>query len=983
TFGEGGKSIVFKKFYDALGRNDLNEGPFFATGVGYPLNPSDAYPWQQTTSDLRGRPEAIESADGEYGSVVATFSYSGLSTTIIDPDGGSKTEQKDYLGRVIQVIEHADGANYTTTYSYNAAGDLLTVNDHYNNTTTINYDTLGRKISMNDPDMGYWEYAYDANGNLLTQLDEKLQTIEFKYDELNRVTSKTYSTSDPAVNYAYDNLTIPNGRGQLYTVSNTQVTTTYDAYDVMGNVTSVSKTIIGDDTVYTTQYEYDLIGRLLKTIYPDGYEATQHYYSGSGLLEAVRDPQARLLAHMSNYTPGGKVGRIEYRNTVITEYAYDPESTRLLSIVTNGPPIVSNHSVNALVGIGNPGQSTSTVGMPAMGTAGTGQSSPMAGVPAPATNPYYQSKSYKYTPSGNIKEIIDNVEGVSFYYTYDKLHRLKAETNTGSYNPISYTYNAIGNITSKTVGTGTFHYTYDDWHKHAVKTINLNGFDFQYEYDDNGNMTSGPDFSDPLQVATRTISYNADNMPTSISHVKGTTTVTTNYIYDGDGVRSKKSILGGSTTYYIGGHFEIKDGVSTKYIFAGNLRIAKVDASGTHYFHKDHLGSSTVMTDAAGAVVETTDYMPFGSQRNRTGADVSVYKFTDQEFDSESGLYNYNARLYDPKLGIFITPDSIVPDFSDPQSLNRYSYCRNNPLIYADPSGHNPFIVGAIVGAAVGTLSAGAQSNWDAGAMLQGAALGAITGAISAGSFFAAGEIIQAGILTCPITGIEVQTLTAVEQALIHAAAGAFSGGINSGIAGGDIGLGMLTGAASAGIGKFAGGYLPSNRMWQYGGRAAIAGGVGGVAHSISGGNFWTGAAWGAGTAAFGYTFNELWHELYPDWGVHPNIRSISAGGKAPGIGTDTHYDAYTRGKGTMTLEKSQSLTANIVAVGATTTFDRLSWFQADKSLPNIQTDIGLGNYLGFSFNRHQGTIMVNIGVAANLFNMMGSPVAISVPLNP
>lgn len=58
------------------------------------------------------------------------------------------------------------------------------------------------------------------------------------------------------------------------------------------------------------------------------------------------------------------------------------------------------------------------------------------------------------------------------------------------------------------------------------------------------------------------------------------------------------------------------------------------------------------------------------------------------EFDSEAGLYNYDARLYDPVIGRFITPDSIVPQFFNPQSLNRYSYCLNNPLIYVDPSGH-------------------------------------------------------------------------------------------------------------------------------------------------------------------------------------------------------------------------------------------------------------------------------------------------------
>ena len=121
-----------------------------------------------------------------------------------------------------------------------------------------------------------------------------------------------------------------------------------------------------------------------------------------------------------------------------------------------------------------------------------------------------------------------------------------------------------------------------------------------------------------------------------------------------------------------------------------NLRIAKISTEGTFYFHKDHLGSSTVMTDFYGVgTAEATDYMPFGSMRDHTGIDVSAYKFTDQELDAETGLYNYGARLYDPVIGRFICADIIIPDLYNPQSLNRYSYCLNNPLIYVDPNGQN------------------------------------------------------------------------------------------------------------------------------------------------------------------------------------------------------------------------------------------------------------------------------------------------------
>ena len=107
--------------------------------------------------------------------------------------------------------------------------------------------------------------------------------------------------------------------------------------------------------------------------------------------------------------------------------------------------------------------------------------------------------------------------------------------------------------------------------------------------------------------------------------------------------------------------------------------------------HHNHLGSSAVVTDGAGNKVETLTYFPYGGTRtNVPGTPVNVpYKYTGQELDSSTGLYDYGARQYEPALGRFTSPDTIVPDARDPQSLNRYAYVRNNPLLYIDPSGHD------------------------------------------------------------------------------------------------------------------------------------------------------------------------------------------------------------------------------------------------------------------------------------------------------
>ena len=337
--------------------------------------------------------------------------------------------------------------------------------------------------------------------------------------------------------------------------------------------------------------------------YPDAHVVNYDHHDGSGLIDSVWSSSVTYAA-FSSYKPSGKIGIIDYGNGVTTTYDYYPDSTRLSSIVTK--------DIN---------QAT------------------------------ILNRAYTYEPSGDIQSITEG--STTYTYYYDNLHRLVREKQ-GFWDTATYSYNAIGNITSKTGFPFALNYTaYDATHKHAVRTINIASTDYTHVYDANGNMTSGWDFSSPYSPVSRTISYNAENMPTSIS--RGGVTATT-YSYDGNGKRVKKTTPAfpfASTTYYVGEHFEaIGMGPPTRYVFAGNLRIARESiAGGTLYYHKDHLGSSTAMTDSSGiGAYGTSNYMPFGSMRSTTGSSGSSYKFTDQELDSESGLYNYNARLYDPYL---------------------------------------------------------------------------------------------------------------------------------------------------------------------------------------------------------------------------------------------------------------------------------------------------------------------------------------------
>lgn len=106
------------------------------------------------------------------------------------------------------------------------------------------------------------------------------------------------------------------------------------------------------------------------------------------------------------------------------------------------------------------------------------------------------------------------------------------------------------------------------------------------------------------------------------------------------------------------------------------------------FYHTDHLGSTTLATDAQGQVVEQIAYTPYGTVSQQTGATNAPQKFTGQRLDASTGLYFHNARYYDPALGRFVSADSIVQAAVDPQTLNRYSYTQNNPTNRVDPSGH-------------------------------------------------------------------------------------------------------------------------------------------------------------------------------------------------------------------------------------------------------------------------------------------------------
>jgi RHS repeat-associated protein len=219
-----------------------------------------------------------------------------------------------------------------------------------------------------------------------------------------------------------------------------------------------------------------------------------------------------------------------------------------------------------------------------------------------------------------------------------------------------------------------------------------------YDYDQSGNVTK--------DATDKRFAYDAENKQASFG-TNGSSTNGGSYFYDGDGRRVKK-VVGTETTIFV-------------YNASGQL-VAEYTTTAptnpqTSYLTIDTLGSPRINTDANGQVTARHDYLPFGEEiasgtggRNSAqgyfGVDSIRQKFTLKERDSETGLDYFGARYYSNAYGRFTTPDDFTggptemfaavaahnPTFyaeiAEPQSLNKYQYCLNNPFRYIDPDGH-------------------------------------------------------------------------------------------------------------------------------------------------------------------------------------------------------------------------------------------------------------------------------------------------------
>ena len=203
-------------------------------------------------------------------------------------------------------------------------------------------------------------------------------------------------------------------------------------------------------------------------------------------------------------------------------------------------------------------------------------------------------------------------------------------------------------------------------------------------YDENGNL---------IQDENKYYEYNSLNQLVKVRADGADGLVIAEFFYDDNGNRIKKieyKETGQEITYYVNDNFvRVSDSSGTKdviYYYHNDELIGKKDFNGNKFFyHPDILGSTRIVTNEGGEIVEKTSYLPFGEVIE--GGD-SRFLFTGQEKDKETDLMYYGARYYSPFLRSFTQADTVLPNVYDPQTLNRYSYVRNNPLKYKDETGH-------------------------------------------------------------------------------------------------------------------------------------------------------------------------------------------------------------------------------------------------------------------------------------------------------
>ena len=550
--------------------------------------------------------------------------------------------------------------------------------------TTFEYDQFGRRTAINDPSAGCRTTVYDIDGYVRRETDARGDSVVSNYDAIGKLLSRTFSDGQ-TVNFTYDSWNAPKtmtdnrGHSKSWTYNNQRRVAT--------------ETVDGFKKTYT---------------YNNNQLSSIAYHKGNAYI--CSENYQRQNGHVTSVT----------LNTGDTIWSLRGQDARLLPVSLRTGKLDQSFSYDLR---GNVTSRTT----------------------ARANGDTIRWLSYSYSPgTGNMLYRKDKLNGLEEEFSYDNLNRLTDITMTDSFNnqtALEMDYDGKGNILSRD-DAGTF------------------GYDATLPYGMSG-LTS-PTASIPMR--DQHLHYNAMQQPDTIIE-NGYTALLS---YFGDKSRAGMTVTGPdgyrfSCSYYDQQYNEFSKtmgNVTTQksVLWLGgspyNAPAALLKDYGEStwqvvYVLRDNLGSITHVVDTTGVVLQETGFTAWGQLRDpQTGAvygtDVQPELllgrgYTGHEHLPWFGLINMNARLYDPSVGRFLSPDPIVQAPDNTQNFNRYSYCMNNPLKFTDPDGKIFWLFPILVGAAIGAVTSGVtyaisaaiSGNWNSRAFWKSVGIGALSGAIS------------------------------------------------------------------------------------------------------------------------------------------------------------------------------------------------------------------------------------------------------------
>jgi RHS repeat-associated protein len=648
------------------------------------------YPDEATVTETHdpasGATTSITDATGH----TTTYSYdaAGELTAATSPTGEKTTYSYDGAGRRATVVSprgNAAGASpseYTTTFGYDADDRLTSITDPEGNLTKVGYDPVGNRTSLTDPDDHATAWGYDADNQLTAVTDATGATTRYAYDPAGNRISTTTPLGHLAT-YGYD------GVGRLTSVTNPLGHRTAYRYDADGR-----RTLLTDAVGASTTFTYDADGELTGRSYSDGSAGVTFDYDAAGNRTRMSDGTGTTTYA---YDSVDRLSSVEGPGGDFS-YAYDGNGNVTSRGYPDGSTVAEAYDADGrLASVTADGQTT---------TYGYDPDSELTKVSLPAADGYEEVTAYDR--AGRMSSITDKKGAAtlsSFAYSYDAAGNPTLVTALGV--PITYGYDEDGRITSAcfaaSCSEGSLAYAYDADGERTKLTAP--GGVTKYAYDEADELTKAE-----APGGTTTYSYDADGRRTGAGSttyawsaadlLTGLTTPssTTTYTYNGDGERASEASGAHITafSYDVDNPLSLpaieqsSEGASRRYVWGDGLLLSMRSGGGDYYAAHDAQGSVVGLTSATGATEATFSYDPFGNTRAShlaTGAPEIPLRYEAQRLDP-SGLYHLGARQMDPESGSFISGDPLAPSPFQP-AISRYVYANDRPTVLEDPTGES------------------------------------------------------------------------------------------------------------------------------------------------------------------------------------------------------------------------------------------------------------------------------------------------------